>query len=402
MGYYDQGFLNYYYYMASQFAVSDRWFSPVSSKSIPNRIATFTGGTTQGLVFDPGNDDHLPQLDIPNIFQELDAAKVSWKIYYTVTQGLPSGTNADTAADQLSRHYFGPELLLQYLYSNPTGAACTGSTQPSSVVGDTTNSFCIDPNHIAPLSTYYTDADQRNAAQLRLHRSRLRHRTMSTPVRPIHPRRPGRGQQTSSTRSWPARRGRTPSSSSPTTKAAAPTITCRQSQDTPTTTPTPSRRHGCRQHPRHLHHRRKPGRIQALPAPPAVPRPPTAISVPPNPERHSTDAAAVKGFAAQLGFRVPNMVISPFTRKHYVIHIPMDHTAIIKFVENRFIGRSRAPDRTRCSPARPARVLRLHQRAVGHTPDPASAGHPRLPGLRSLRPNLRRPIATPLLQNSLP
>ncbi|MGC1537916.1 MAG: alkaline phosphatase family protein, partial [Candidatus Sulfotelmatobacter sp.] len=50
MGYYDQDFLNYYYYMASQFALSDRWFSPVASKSVPNRIAVFTGGTTQGLV----------------------------------------------------------------------------------------------------------------------------------------------------------------------------------------------------------------------------------------------------------------------------------------------------------------------------------------------------------------
>jgi phospholipase C len=52
------------------------------------------------------------------------------------------------------------------------------------------------------------------------------------------------------------------------------------------------------------------------------------------------DAAAMYGFSAQLGFRVPNLVISPFTRKHYVSHIPMDHTAIIKFVENRFIGSS--------------------------------------------------------------
>ena len=34
------------------------------------------------------------------------------------------------------------------------------------------------------------------------------------------------------------------------------------------------------------------------------------------------------------------MVISPFTKAHYVSHIPMDHTAIIKFVENRFIGSS--------------------------------------------------------------
>jgi phospholipase C len=41
-----------------------------------------------------------------------------------------------------------------------------------------------------------------------------------------------------------------------------------------------------------------------------------------------------------VGFRVPNMVISPFARKHYVSHVPMDHTAVIKFVENRFIGSS--------------------------------------------------------------
>jgi phospholipase C len=41
-----------------------------------------------------------------------------------------------------------------------------------------------------------------------------------------------------------------------------------------------------------------------------------------------------------LGFRVPNIVISPFSRKYYVSHTPMDHTAIIKFVESRFIGGS--------------------------------------------------------------
>ena len=56
------------------------------------------------------------------------------------------------------------------------------------------------------------------------------------------------------------------------------------------------------------------------------------------PGAHSGDAAAVKGFGAQLDFRVPNMVISPFTRRHYVSHIPMDHTAVIKFVETLFIG----------------------------------------------------------------
>lgn len=59
-----------------------------------------------------------------------------------------------------------------------------------------------------------------------------------------------------------------------------------------------------------------------------------------DPGTHSDDAATVHGFAAQLGFRVPNMIISPFTRAHYVGHTPMDHTAVIKFVKNRFIGSS--------------------------------------------------------------
>jgi phospholipase C len=34
------------------------------------------------------------------------------------------------------------------------------------------------------------------------------------------------------------------------------------------------------------------------------------------------------------------MIVSPFTRRHYVSHTPMDHTAVIKLVESRFIGAS--------------------------------------------------------------
>ena len=63
-----------------------------------------------------------------------------------------------------------------------------------------------------------------------------------------------------------------------------------------------------------------------------------------DPGYNPADAASStnQGFAAQLGFRLPNMVISPFTKKHYVSHIPMDHTAIIRFVEDRFIGNQKA------------------------------------------------------------
>jgi phospholipase C len=117
MGYYDQGILNYYYYMASQFALSDRWFSPVSSKSTPNRIATMTGGTTQGLVHDPFVDDGITtQLTIPTIFEELDQSNVPWRIYYSITAGGCTEEDGDCGpwrtVQCLSRH----QLLWLYLF----------------------------------------------------------------------------------------------------------------------------------------------------------------------------------------------------------------------------------------------------------------------------------------------
>jgi phospholipase C len=36
------------------------------------------------------------------------------------------------------------------------------------------------------------------------------------------------------------------------------------------------------------------------------------------------------------GFRVPLIIVSPFARPHFVSHTPMDYTAVLKFVEKRF------------------------------------------------------------------
>ena len=334
MGYYDEGFLNYYYYLSSQFAVSDRWFSPVSSKSIPNRIATFTGGTTQGLVFDPGNDDRLPQLNINNIFQELDGSNVLWKIYYSTTQGYctagdPCGSgNAnypDTTFESLTYSF-------KYIYQNPGGAACTGTTKPSSVVGDTTNSFCIDPNHIAPLSTYFTDIKNNTLPSF----SFIESGSGLTDEHPGSNQSVLNGQSQVSTivnglmtsPSWSNSAFFLSYDEGGGPYDHVPPVGGHSNQNT----------------------------AAALGAIPDI----SAIAVNPDtynpcvptggvptthcdlvagqPGSNSADAPAVSGFAAQLGFRVPNVVISPFTRKHYVSHIPMDHTAVIKFVENRFLG----------------------------------------------------------------
>ena len=48
MGYYDQGFSTTTTTWPRSSRCLNRWFSPVSSKSVDNRIATFSGGTTLG------------------------------------------------------------------------------------------------------------------------------------------------------------------------------------------------------------------------------------------------------------------------------------------------------------------------------------------------------------------
>ncbi len=123
--------------MASQFALSDRWFSPVSSKSIPNRLATISGGTSLGYVFDPGADDQAPQLGARTVFELLDDANISWKIYYAHTD--PDGS---------------PSTTFKYFsYSNKF------------IVTNASGALVVDNTHIAPISQYFTDVQNRALPQ---------------------------------------------------------------------------------------------------------------------------------------------------------------------------------------------------------------------------------------------
>jgi phospholipase C len=341
MGYYDQGFLNYYYYMASQFAVSDRWFSPVSSKSTPNRIATMTGGTTQGLVKDPFADDGFTtQLNIETIFQELDENKVSWKIYYSITAGGCTDKDGDCGPGQQANDF--PVTTFsdftyssQYLYENPTKAACTAPTVGSQqAVGDASNAFCIDPTHIAPLAQYMTDVANNSLPSYAF----IEAAYGASDEHPGSGQSILTGQQKVSTiinalmqsPSWASsvfflsydepggpfdHVPPVPGHSNDNTDASLGTI-----PDISTIAVNADGYEPCL----------PPGGIATLHCDLATV----------DPGAISTDAPAQQGFAAQLGFRLPNMVISPYVRKHYVSHIPMDHTAIIKFVESRFINAS--------------------------------------------------------------
>ena len=337
MGYYDQDFLNYYYFMASQFALSDRWFSPVSSKSIDNRVATFTGGTTQGIVKDPGSQDHLPQLDIPNIFQELEQANVSWKIYYTVTQGFcldEDDCQGSAIAEYPATNFSTLAYSFKYIYENPSGAACVPPTQPSSVVGDKTNSFCIDPTHITPLSTYFTDVANGTLPSFAFIEAGYGN----------NDEHPGSGQ---SVLEGQAQVAHVMNSlmTSPSWSDSVMFFSYDEGGGPYDHVPPV---------PGHSNDNTDPSlgsipdisQIAVNPDQynPCVPSGGAATThcdlASTDPGATPTDAAATQGFAAQLGFRLPNFILSPFVKKHYVSHTPMDHTAVIKFVENRFIGSS--------------------------------------------------------------
>jgi phospholipase C len=350
MGYYDQGLLNYYYYMASQFALSDRWFSPVASESVPNRIATMTGGTTQGLVHDPGSEDKLnTQLDIPTIFQELDSANVSWKIYYSTTQDQCLTTAANCPRPGFPVNRFPATTFETFTYSgkylyqkSPAHPTCVAPTQDSgTAVSDPKNSFCIDATHVAPLSQLITDMNNATLPSF----------AYIEPGYSNDDEHPGsnqsilKGQLSTATLinalmvspSWSDSvlffsydEGGGPYDHVPPVPGHTNDFTDTSlgiTTDISSIAVNPDGFNPCVPQPAgsppNLHCDVNPGTAPgSFPDPGAVP----------------ADAPAQLGFAAQLGFRLPNMIVSPYTRRHYVSHAPIDHTAVIKYVENRFIG----------------------------------------------------------------
>jgi len=95
MGYFDGNDLNYYYFMASNFATSDRWFHPLMSRTGANREFVIAA-TSQGRVYPNGTDaNDSSVLTAPIIFEELQNAGITWKIYVNPTDSGCSGPPYD-------------------------------------------------------------------------------------------------------------------------------------------------------------------------------------------------------------------------------------------------------------------------------------------------------------------
>ncbi|HKU26447.1 MAG TPA: alkaline phosphatase family protein, partial [Candidatus Sulfotelmatobacter sp.] len=139
MGYYDGNALNYYYYMASQFSTSDRWFSPVMSRTQPNRHYLIAA-TSQGYAYPIGtNSKDSSLLTAQTIFQKLEAAGISWKIYVN-PKNTPCASNPTA------------QCLLSYTYIQDFQ---WGHTIPTSYA-----------SHLVPISKYFTDVQNGTLPQV--------------------------------------------------------------------------------------------------------------------------------------------------------------------------------------------------------------------------------------------
>ena len=100
MGFFDETILPYYYFMGAQFGISDKLFSPVSTNSPSNRLYEIAA-TSKGRV----HADTAFLGPTPTIFDRLQAAGISWKVYFTdvdINTGKPNTTL--TAFDTGNQH----------------------------------------------------------------------------------------------------------------------------------------------------------------------------------------------------------------------------------------------------------------------------------------------------------
>ena len=124
MGYWDRGDQPFYYSLAEVFPIADRYFCSLLGQTYPNRRYLMSA-TSLGMV-----DDILVN-DYPKngtIFDKLNAAKVSWRDYYTTT---PSAL----LYPQLFEKYHGTKILpMTQFFTDAAGGTLPG--------------FCIvEPNY---------------------------------------------------------------------------------------------------------------------------------------------------------------------------------------------------------------------------------------------------------------
>jgi phospholipase C len=264
MGFYTAQDLEYHYWLASQFGVSDRWYAPAPARTDPNRYYLM-GATSAGYAYPIAGSEG--SIQAPTIFDRLQAAGISWKIY----AGSDMYTYAYSFAGFASR--FGPN----------------GSSP-----------------HVFPMSQYFTDLSKGTLP------------AVSFIEKPDNDEHPGLGDNIQAGVRDSAQMINALMQSSA-WKDSVFILTFDEAG----------------------------GLYDHVPPPTNVPNPDgikpidicTSASDPHCPNAkftHGTPPFDPSGDFTRYGFRVPNLVISPFSRPHYVSHVTTDSTSWLAFVEKRF------------------------------------------------------------------
>jgi phospholipase C len=270
MGYYDGNDLNYYYFMASNFATSDRWFSPVMSRTPPNRMYLLAA-TSHGHAYGLNTSGSL-QLPDPIIFQLLQQHGITWKIYVH-----PDGSGCSTAQCLYKQSY-----IQNFLYGNTILQNFPQNILPISQyltdvqAGTLPQVAMIEPASSVSLDEHPSDLDVPNPPNIQKGAQYVQSLIDALMVSP----------------SW---------------KDSAFILTFDEFG----------------------------GFYDHVPPQPAV----SPDGIPPSDLQPGDICTTTTGPTCDFtytGYRVPLVVVSPFSKKNYVSHTVADYTAILKFIETRF------------------------------------------------------------------
>jgi phospholipase C len=285
MGYYDWTDLNYYYFMASNFATSDRWFAPALDRTQINRMYLYAA-TSQGYAFPPGTDaaDNAP-LTAPTIFDELQKAGISWKVYYSDDVCSTTPPDAQRPRGGITRDFS----------SSSNAGACTYLTQFAEY--SPPNQL---PSNVVPIAQYLTDVQAGTLPSVAFIEAGYES---------------GRDEHPSSGTN--AQTGAMYVASlinalmnSPSWKDSVFMLTYDE-----------------------------PGGLYDHVAPQPAVNPDGIAPIDLAPTDICGTNNDANGFNCDFnytGYRLPLIVVSPFTKKNYVSHTVADYTAMLKFIETRF------------------------------------------------------------------
>jgi phospholipase C len=298
MGFFDQGDLPFYYALAQTFAIGDRYFSSVMGPTFPNRsylLAATSFGHLSTLEIappPPGPEGYRPITG--TIMDLLDRAGVSW---------------------------------LNFFFDGPTTAIFRG----------------LDPTHLRPLTSFFAIATEPTCTlpEVSFVDPAFGNNTLGTNPNLVqfdeHPPTDIRAGQFFVSQVVQALRA------SPCWKDSVLFITYDEHGGFYDHVAPPRAKQGGSRTPDGI----APGQCADASSPPGSEAPGGGAQC----FASVLDAPAIcPGFTPtgrypfwcasfdQLGFRVPFMAVSPFSRPHHVSHVVADHTSLLAFIEKRFLS----------------------------------------------------------------